>query len=86
MTYYAPSCDMLFASSSHEVYLNIIISILCKIINFDNNRFRINLDQGRFLAPYETKRPSVNFIKQNPIHQLIVIFIFCVYSFTIITC
>lgn len=33
--------------------------------------YRVNLDQGRFLAPLELSAPAANVVKLNPIHQLL---------------
>uniref|UniRef100_K3X238 Uncharacterized protein n=1 Tax=Globisporangium ultimum (strain ATCC 200006 / CBS 805.95 / DAOM BR144) TaxID=431595 RepID=K3X238_GLOUD len=33
--------------------------------------YRVNLDQGRFLAPLELNAPAANVVKLNPIHQML---------------
>ncbi|KAF1320284.1 Nucleolar protein 10, partial [Globisporangium splendens] len=33
--------------------------------------YRVNLDQGRFLAPLELSAPAANVVKLNPIHQML---------------
>ncbi len=34
---------------------------------------RLNLEQGRFLSPYETESPSNNVCTVNPEHQLLMV-------------
>ncbi|GMM49207.1 ribosome biosynthesis protein [Starmerella bacillaris] len=36
-----------------------------------NELYRLNLDQGRFLAPFECNSPALNVVKVNPAHGLI---------------
>jgi hypothetical protein len=53
MAYHFPSCDLIVAGSSSELW-------------------RLNLDQGRFLTPYEVEHGSaVNAVEINPLHGLI---------------
>ena len=53
MAYHFPSCDLVVAGSSSELW-------------------RLNLDQGRFLTPYEVEHGSaVNAVEINPLHGLI---------------
>ncbi|TYZ61569.1 hypothetical protein PybrP1_010128 [[Pythium] brassicae (nom. inval.)] len=33
--------------------------------------YRVNLDQGRFLAPLELSAPAANVVRLNPVHQLL---------------
>ncbi|GLD92715.1 hypothetical protein PINS_up001294 [Pythium insidiosum] len=33
--------------------------------------YRVNLDQGRFMQPFELNSPAANVVKLNPIHQLL---------------
>ena len=35
--------------------------------------FRLNLDQGRFLQPYDTEASSINVCEVNPVHQLLAV-------------
>ena len=35
--------------------------------------YRINLDQGRFLAPFKTASPGANKLAVNPMHQLVAV-------------
>lgn len=51
LAYHPPSCDLLLAGATHEVY-------------------RLNLEIGRFMTPYETEAKTVNKCVVNPAHYL----------------
>ena len=39
-------------------------------VGSSSQAFRLNLEQGRFLAPFETAMPGINTVAVNPVHSL----------------